>query len=359
MSDQLVGIVGTGLIGTSIGLALTAAGEPAPALVDEHPDRAIAAAAMGAGRAATWADLEACSHVVVAVPPSLTAEVVRRVLSLALTTTVSDVASVKSNVLRDIETWDCDTSRYCPAHPIAGRERNGPGSAQAELFDHAVWALCPHPFTSAEAVAAVERLAQLCGARPVTVSPEAHDAALAVVSHAPQLLASALAASLPAAGELAAALAGTGFRDTTRLADSDPDLWADIAAANAARLEPVLTTLADRLVQVASSLREGSSEAVRDLLSAGRDARLLLPGKANTSRRPDWARVGVVLADRPGELARLLGAAGAAGVNVEDLAIEHAVDHPVGFVDLEVRDDQVEPLIVALSGAGWAAHRTR
>ena len=358
MTVEQVGIVGTGLIGTSIGLALARTGRSA-LLVDAIAGRAAAAAALGAGRAGDAPELDDCDHIVLAVPPSTVAASLHVLLSRNVKATISDVASSKSKVMADIEALGLVASNFCGGHPIAGRERGGPGAAQPELFDHAVWAVSPHATTSAEAVADVVALAELCGARPVTVSAGEHDAILAVVSHAPQLAASALATALSKTGPLGPVFAGTGFRDTTRLADSDPELWSDIACANGTSLAGVLRDLSQRLADAAMAVAAGDRPAVRDLLAEGTVARALLPGKANALRRPDWARVGVVLADQPGELARLLTAAGSAGVNVEDLTIEHAADHPVGFVDLEVRDEQVGVLLTALSSAGWSAHRTR
>jgi prephenate dehydrogenase len=357
VSVDRVGVVGTGLIGTSIGLALARVGRQV-LLVDETADRAATAAALGAGVAACWEDLAACDHIVVAVPPDATAAVVERVLRLSLEATVSDVSSVKTHVLGEVETLTAELSnRFCGGHPIAGRERGGPGAAQPELFDGAVWVVCPLAGTSPRAQGDVATLARLCGARVAVVDAVTHDAVLAAVSHVPQVVASALAARLTAAGEHAPALAGQGFRDTTRLADSDPELWAGIAAANAGPLAAELRAVGGSLLDVAAELERGDPGRVRGLIAAGRAARSLLPGKAATAR-PSWTRVGVVLADRPGELARLFAAAGDAGVNVEDVSIEHAPDHPVGYVDLDVRPEDADRLIAVLSDAGWAAHRS-
>lgn len=351
-----LGVVGSGLIGTSVGLAARAAGI-AVLLVDQAPGRAAAAAALGAGEAAELDDLTTCEHVIVAVPPATTPVVVQAVLRRTVTSTVSDACSVKASVLQEVETLCSDVSRFCGGHPIAGRERGGPGAAQPQLFEGAVWAVTPLAATGGAATAAVVELASRCGARPVLMSPDDHDAVLAAVSHAPQLLASALAAELVHAGPLSATLAGSGFRDATRLADSDPDLWTQIALANRLALAPAMASLADRLRVLVGALDAGDALAIRSLLDAGREGRGLLPGKANAAR-PVWARVGVVLADRPGELARLLAAAGAADVNVEDLAIEHAPDHPVGYVDLMVDPESAERLIDVLTQQGWAAHPT-
>jgi prephenate dehydrogenase len=256
-----------------------------------------------------------------------------------------------------VETLNAEEStRYCGAHPIAGRERGGPGAAQPELFDGATWVVCPVERTADRAVEATRALAERCGARTVVVDPATHDRVLAAVSHAPQLVASALAGRLVEAGPHGASLAGQGFRDTTRLADSDPSLWASIAGSNALPVAAELRALAAALSEVAEGLEAGDPSRVADVVAAGQAARATLPGKA-ASPRPRWSRVGVVLEDRPGELARLLAAAGDAGVNVEDLAIEHAPDHPVGYVDLDVRPEEADHLLAALRTAGWAAHR--
>ena len=356
MTVDRVGIVGAGLIGTSIGLALARRGDVA-VLVDADDARAATAAALGAGIAGAWADLAACDHIVVAVPPTATPPVIERILRLTINATVSDVASSKSHVIAEVETLVQEmASRFCGGHPIAGRERGGPGAAQPELFDGAAWAVCPSGRTSAAAIHDTAELAHRCGARTTVLDAATHDRVLAAVSHAPQLVASTLATRLAAAGPDAPALAGQGFRDTTRLADSDPALWASIAVGNAAPLAAELRAVADRLSDLAGDLECRTATEIERVVADGRSARALLPGKPAASR-PAWGRVGVVLADQPGELARLLAAAGDAGVNVEDIAIEHATDHPVGYVNLDVRPDGVEPLLHALTEAGWPAHR--
>ena len=357
MTVDRVGIVGAGLIGTSIGLALARRGQRA-VIVDADPARARAAAALGAGDAVSWPELEGCDHVVVAVPPVATPQVVSDVLRLAVNATVSDVASSKFNVLRDLETLEPHAStRFCGGHPIAGRERGGPGAAQPALFDNAAWVVCPAEGTSAAARADAEELARRCGARTAVLDATTHDAVLAAVSHVPQLVASALATRLAAAGPHAPGLAGQGFRDTTRLADSDPELWASIASANAGPIAAELRVLAGTFDDLAGRLEAGDGGAAAALVATGRASRALLPGKA-AATRPSWARVGVVIADRPGELARLFGVAAASDVNVEDLTIEHAPDHPVGYVDIDVRPEQADRLMGALAAAGWAVHRS-
>ncbi|MEP7053839.1 MAG: prephenate dehydrogenase [Actinomycetota bacterium] len=352
MTPEQVGIVGTGLIGTSIGMALMRRGHAAPMLVDTDAGAAATAAALGAGRAGNEGDLASCDHVILAIPPAAIAATLLRLQRLNLHATFSDVGSVKASVISDAEALDCDMTRFCAAHPIAGRERGGPTAAVPELFDDAIWVATPSALTSARARADVHWVADQCGARAVEMSAAEHDRALAVVSHLPQVVASLVAGQLPLAGAAGPTLAGRGFRDTTRLAESDPGLWVQIALGNRLELAGALEAHAARVEALVFALRSGDAAPVERVLQEGRTARGLLPTK---SRRVAirWTRLGVVLQDQPGELARLFAVAGDAGVNIEDVAIDHATDHPVGLVALDVEAESAVTLADAVRAAGW------
>lgn len=353
-AEDRIGILGAGLIGTSIGMALARRHRVPALLVDADRQRADTAAALGAGMAGTESDLEQCDHVVIAVPPAAIATSLLRIQRLNLHATFSDVGSVKNSVVTEAETLGCDLSRYCPAHPIAGRERGGPAAAVPELFDDAIWVSTPTVETSAQARADVRWLAEQCGGRAVEMSALEHDQSLAVVSHLPQFVASLLAGQLPDAGPAGPKLAGRGFRDMTRLADSDPSLWVQIAMGNRAALAAALTSHAAHAREVVTALESGAAADVERVLRVGRDAREALPSKRLRSAA-HWARLGVVLQDQPGELARLFGVAGVAGVNIEDVTIDHATEHPVGLVVLDVAPDSAERLADAVRDAGWHA----
>ena len=186
-----VGIVGVGLIGASIGLALTSAGVDV-LLRDLDPEQATLAVARRAGR--PWPADERVDHAVIAVPPHAVAEVLADLQRSGVTDTTSDVASVKAQVVAEAGALGCDLATFCPAHPIAGRERGGAVSAQADLFRDRTWALCPVPQTGAAAKAAAAGIAKLCGASVVALEPYRHDEVMARLSHLPQVVASALAA---------------------------------------------------------------------------------------------------------------------------------------------------------------------
>jgi prephenate dehydrogenase len=222
--------------------------------------------------------------------------------------------------------------------------------------------LCPAPHTSPAARRAALTLARACGAVPVFASAARHDAAMAVLSHLPQVVASLLAARTPDLGGDELALAGQGFRDVTRLADSDPALWASIlegnrgpVAAEARRLAAHLEFLAGALEQAAP---DDAAQAVRRVVTAGNDGRALLPQKAGRPQPQRWAWVGVVLADRPGQLGALFTAVGRWEINVEDVApFEHSAETPAGTVEIAVAPEVADTLQRRLADAGWTAYR--
>jgi prephenate dehydrogenase len=254
-----------------------------------------------------------------------------------------------------------------PSHPLAGREKQGPAAAQADLFLGRTWAVCPLPETAPAAVDAVTALAAACGADPVVTDPETHDRWVALVSHAPHLVAVAMAARLAPSNVPADALklAGTGLRDVTRIAASDSALWTQILSANAGPVAEVVAAVAEDLAAVArllGRLPQGTSApgagpvGVTALLDRGRAGTSRIPGKHGGKPR-NFAVVQVVLADRPGELARLFNAAGAAGVNIEDIRLEHSPGLPVGVAELSVRPEQAETLLDAMEAGGWLVRR--
>lgn len=352
MSAPRLLVVGTGLIGTSIGLAVQ--GEYDVQLTDVDTDRVSDAADRGAGRA--W-DGEPVQLVVVAVPPARTAAML--VEHSAAADVLTHVASCQSQVQGDLEALDATVDRICGGHPLAGREVSGPAGASAELFLGRPWAVCPLPTTSDAARTAVTELANACGAEPLLMSPDDHDRAVALSSHLPQLAASAVAARLLDADASSAAVSGPGLQDTTRIAASDPDLWTEILSANAARVAPLAAALARDLAGLADALTSLSDDplsaeaqaVVRDLLARGNTGRARVPVKRGVLDR-DVTVVAVRIPDRPGSLAALLGAAATAGVNVEDLRVEHLPGRPTGVAELLVSSGQRRLLADALAASG-------
>lgn len=345
-------VVGTGLLGTSLGLALRRAGVDVR-LRDLDADALAEAVRLGAGRPDEPG--VAAGLAVVAVPPAGTAATVADVLDQGLAEYATDVASVKVLPAEQVRSLATDPGRYVGGHPMAGREMAGPGSALVDLFEGRPWVLCPDESTDPHAVTRALAVARLVGALPVTMPAADHDAAVALVSHAPHLVAALVAARLAAAPAHELRLAGPGVTDVTRVAAGDPALWTEILAANAAAVSGVLVALRSDLDQALAALGSPSSgrERLAGLLRTGVDGRGRLPGK-HGAPPTDYATVTVVVGDRPGQLAALFADAGRAGVNVEDVRIEHSPGQPVGLVELDVRPGADVVLAAALRDVGWS-----
>lgn len=352
-SQGPVRIVGAGLLGTSIGLGLSDLGVQV-SLEDASPANLKLAIDYGAGVRAAAGDNPAL--IVVCVPPDVTAAVVARELAAYPNAIVTDVASVKAQVLSELETAQVDLSRYVGSHPMAGRERGGAISGRADLFRGRPWVISANPKSSQQAIAAIEDLAIDLGSAPLKVSALEHDRAVALVSHVPQLVSSLLAARLIEAEAADVALAGQGLRDTTRIAASDPKLWIQILAANAAEVAPVLKAFEADLHTVVESLENidaaGSLATVSRALESGNQGVERIPGK-HGSKQTTYAQVVVMIADKPGELGRLFNEVGEIGVNIEELKLEHSPSAPVGLVELYVLPSVEQKLISDLQSLGW------
>lgn len=343
-------VIGAGLIGTSIAMSLSARGVTVY-LTDREPMAALTAAALGAGRAEEPpgpVDLA-----IIAVPPRDVAATLAEAQRLGMARAYTDVASVKTQTFNALEKLSCDLRTYLGGHPMAGRERSGPLAARADLFEGRVWALVPTDETSEETWHTVRTLVDLCGASPLVMAPRGHDRAVALVSHTPHLVASLMAARLEHATESEVSMAGPGVRDATRIAAGDPRLWGEILAANAHTVADILSELALDLNDVIDSLRELT---VMDKAEDDHDTKALIglldrgcAGQARLSHKRgaplgSYVTVSVLVGDQPGELARLFTDVGAAGVNIEDVFIDHAPGQVTGLVEMLVTAEAAEKL---------------
>lgn len=342
-------VVGTGLLGTSVGLALR--GDTDVLLADRDAAAVRTATGRGAGR--PWDGTETADHVLLAVPPTAVAAELVRLQRLRVGRTWSHVSSVQVPVQRAAAEAGAELTGLCGSHPMAGKESSGPESASAGLFAGRPWALCPSPRTGDEALAAARSLAERCGGVPLELPAEEHDAAVALASHLPQVTASALAAVLLARSPGEVPLAGPGLQDTSRVAASAPALWVEVLSANAAAVGPLVRELAAELDRAASALERVDRGAIEDLLVRGNAGRALVPVKRGGHDR-DFAAVGVSVPDRPGQIAAVLLAAADAGINVEDVRVDHLPGRASGVVELLVAADTREAAQRSLAAAGWS-----
>ncbi|MFJ6631693.1 prephenate dehydrogenase [Streptomyces sp. NPDC091376] len=353
-------VIGTGLIGTSAALALAGRGVTVH-LRDHDPARARTAAALGAG--SDEAPEGPVDLAVVAVPPAHVPAALAEAMRAGTARGYLDVASVKGGPRRELEALGVDMSSYIGTHPMSGKERSGPLAATADLFEGRPWVLTPTRDTDTEVLNLALELVALCRAVPVVMDADAHDRAVALVSHTPQLISSMVAARLADADETAVRLCGQGIRDVTRIAASDPAMWIDILSANPGPVADVLAGVAADLDETVRALRalQSSDEdkrrdgagGVEDVLRRGNAGRERVPGKHGAAPTT-YETVAVLISDQPGELARIFADAGRASVNIEDVRIEHATGQQAGLVQLMVEPSAAAVLSAALRERGWA-----
>lgn len=335
MSERTAAILGVGLIGGSIAAGLGRVGwrvvgyDANPAVADRARElRLIDAAVDTIDDAIDGADL-----VVVAAPPSAT---IRMVAGLATDAVVMDVAGVKQVVVDAAG----HLSRFVATHPMAGRETSGPDAATAALFHGATWVVVEG--ADADATRLVVDVISSLGARPVTMTATAHDRAVALVSHLPQLVASGLLAA--AADDPASlTLAAGSFRDLTRVGASEPLAWVEILKANDDAVLHAITALRDRLSVLEAAILS-DDDALSRHLAASRGTRAMLGSPV--------AQVRVALADKPGELAKAGHAFEASGVDIRDIQMRHAPHGGGGVLTLAVRPGEEGTLRLALEAEG-------
>lgn len=372
MDSTLTGpvlIIGSGLLGASIGLGLRAAGCEDVYVQDISPTAEAVAQDIGAGTSfSSLSEQERAAFapqlVVVAAPPDVAGIVCAQALRMYGPrpetgypgATVTDVASVKVRPLTDVLASGADASRYVGSHPMAGREKSGPVAARGELFQARPWIICEHDSVRPECVRLVRSVAVELGAIVTSLSVEEHDQTVALISHVPQAMSSLLASRLQDTPLYALSLAGQGLRDTVRIAASDPTLWVQIFAANA---EPIVQTLygvRDDLNRLISTLEDPAASGARldlaQLMSEGNAGVARIPGKHGTAPAA-FATMTVLVDDTPGTLARLLAEIGELGANIEDLRLEHSTGAPVGMAEISVNPSILESLVRDLSARGW------
>lgn len=372
MDSTLTGpvlIIGSGLLGASIGLGLRAAGCDDVYVQDISPTAEAVAQDIGAGTSfSTLSEEERTAFapqlVVVAAPPDSAGAVCARALNTYAPrpeagypgAVVTDVASVKVQPLADVLASGADASRYVGSHPMAGREKSGPVAARGELFQARPWIICEHDSVRPECVRLVRSVAVELGAIATSLSVEEHDQTVALISHVPQAMSSLLASRLQDTPLYALSLAGQGLRDTVRIAASDPTLWVQIFAANADPIVQTLYGVRDDLNRLIATLENPTASGARldlaQLMSEGNAGVSRIPGKHGTAPAA-FAKMTVLVDDTPGTLARLLAEIGELGANLEDLRLEHSTGAPVGMAEISVNPSIHEALVRDLSARGW------
>ena len=345
-----VRIVGSGLIGTSIGLGLVQRGISVE-MVDSDASAQALAEDLTGGVVVVDPDL-----VVFALPTSGLSQVIKKEIDINPQSTFMDVGSVKSEVILQVKTFAGLSTRFLPTHPMAGREIGGAGSARADLFQGRSWILTPEADCSPESKKLVLELIAILGATPIELSALDHDTAVAKISHLPQIAASLVAKQLTGTPAEWMELAGQGLRDTTRIAGSDEKLWKEIIYSNRAEISELLISLQNDLTQMIKSLDDPAK--IAELIAAGRDGKAMIPGKHGGKAR-EYSYLPIVIDDKPGQLGAIFNECAAMQVNVEDLNIEHSPGQLSALITLSLSADDAEKLSSHLTSIGWNVHPVR
>lgn len=352
MSTQLssVRIVGSGLIGTSIGLGLVQQGV-AVQMVDADPKAQSLANDLVGGVEVVDPEL-----VVLAMPTSQLSAAIDQENQLNPQSTFIDVGSVKNEVVLYVESISGLSRRFVPTHPMAGREIGGAGSARADLFQGRSWILTPSADLQPQSKDLALKLIAHLGASPIELSATDHDQAVAKISHLPQIAASLIAKQLTGTPAEWMELAGQGLRDTTRIAGSDESLWKEIIYSNRAELEQLLINLQNDVAQMIESL--DNPEKIALLMAQGRAGKALIPGKHGGKAREYWY-LPIVIDDKPGQLGAIFNECAAMEVNVEDLNIEHSPGQLSALITLALSENDATKLSNHLAAIGWNVHPIR
>ena len=345
-----VRIVGSGLIGTSIALGLVQQGIDVE-MIDSDPSAQDLARDLTGGVIVVDPDL-----VIFALPTSLLWQVIQEEIELNPQSTFMDVGSVKNEVVLQIKTFAGLSVRFLPTHPMAGREIAGASSARGDLFQGRSWILTPEADCAPESKELVLDLINRLGATPIELSALEHDAAVAKISHLPQIAASLVAKQLIGTPAEWMELAGQGLRDTTRIAGSDEKLWKEIIYSNRAEISELLISLQNDLTQMIAALDEPAK--IEALIAAGREGKSVIPGKHGGKAR-EYSYLPIVIDDKPGQLGAIFNECAAMQVNVEDLNIEHSPGQLSALITLSLSAQDAEKLSAHLTSIGWNVHPVR
>ena len=273
-----IAILGPGLIGGSIALALRRLGGSHVTLWARRPEAVGEVIAAGCADAAT-ADLAAAVEdadlVVLCVPvgamPGLAAALATAIRGDCV---VTDVGSVKAPLLAELRPIFRGHGRFVGSHPMAGSEHTGLAAARANLFDGTTCIVTPEPDTDAAALGAVRDFWKSIGCRVIELPAAEHDECVALVSHLPHLLAAALMNTVAQKNEHAFRVVGPGFRDTTRVASGPPAMWREILRENSAAVLPAIDALIAKLAEFRQILAlAGDGREIHDLLAVARATR--------------------------------------------------------------------------------------
>jgi len=349
MKTQHVRVVGAGLIGTSIALALASRGVSVE-LHDEDQN----ALDLAKDLLAPHVKVGVPDLVIVATPPKTILDVLKKEFGHNPQATFIDVGSVKNNLVLDVETLTELAARFVGSHPIAGREVAGPSSAQADLFQGRAWILTPTSVTEESSIDLAKELVEALGATAYIMSAPAHDSLLARISHLPQITSTALAGAIEQIGDNLN-LSGQGLRDMTRIANSDGELWSEILLENQNEVLKAITEYQQIIANLKDALESRDESALKKVFINGNKGRARVSGKHGSKPR-NYSHLMIVIKDEPGALSQLFEQCAAINANIEDLSIEHSPGQLTGLITLAFSPDDALRVQDHLLSHDWKVH---
>jgi len=342
-----VTIIGVGLIGGSLALALKQLPSPPRIIgVDKKPEvieTALFLQAIDQGTTSPEEGVKDSDIIFVATPVSKIVSVIRKIVSqLKPGATVTDTGSVKARIVREVEKFLPAGVYFIGGHPMAGSEKAGISEASASLFKNSYYLLTPTPKTDLEIFKRLHSLLTQIGAYVLAIDTREHDVVMAAISHLPHFVSASLvnlAANQVDKTEKLFQLAGGGFRDMTRTALSNPELWLDIAFENDAAILKVLREFRAELAEVARLIKNRERAKLLKKLERARRVKQDISKVLLHKDISQLRQLLIPVPDKPGVISEIALALSQLGINIEDIEISPSPDGQSGILKLTILGD--------------------
>lgn len=360
-----VTIVGLGLIGGSLGLALSHSNKVHRIIgLDIDMQTLQDAVALGAVHMATTSCRIAVSEadiVVLAVPVGQMPPMVTQMRPfLKAGCIITDVGSTKTKVHEEITKLLPSHVSFIGGHPMAGSERGGISEADPCLFENAIYCLTPDDKANIEKLNIIKQLVELVGSKVKVLSPQEHDLLVAGVSHLPHMVAVALVNAFTQIAEQhpdAGTLAAGGFRDTTRIAGGNPTMWRDISLSNRDNIVNMINLFQEKLDEIKNYLNNFNDKGLWDVFSQAQRVRQSIP-MGLKGVLPGIYEMVVTVPDQPGMLSLITGKLGEAGINIAEIEILRVREGDEGTIRLAFQgEDLLNGAMEILRGQGFPIKR--
>jgi len=359
-----VAILGTGLMGGSLGMALREKGL-ATEVIGYDEDRHSCEIAVEKGAIDNFAHssqeaVERADLVILAVPVRLCCDIFWECLSsLKAGTVVSDLGSTKQFITTEVSPYLPSGVTFIGGHPMTGSDESGIGAADPTLLENAIYVLTPQPGDPQPVVDSLQKMVRGIGAQPLLLSPAEHDRVVALVSHLPHLAAIALVTTAANEGdeEMVKTLAAGGFRDTTRIAMGDPEVWQDIFVTNPKAIDQFLTSYQKELEELRLIINEGKESDLKERLRQAQSYRKNIPHRSR-GIFPEIFDLVVLVKDTPGVIGKIATLLGERSLNIAEVEILHVREESGGSIRFGFREEKErDRAIDVLKQEGYRAHR--